>query len=83
MSRQTKTPAQPLKIETPLVLPSGDTTPVSAALRFLAKSFLSAEPEEGMSLDYDECCGLSHLLNTCAAALSVVNNPDFTKGGDA
>lgn len=81
MSCQTKTPA--LKIETPLVLASGDTTLVSAALGFLAKAFISAEPGEGGVTDYDECCGLSHLLNTCAAALSAVNNPDFTKGGAA
>lgn len=75
--------AIPMKIETPLVCASGDTTPVSVALGFLATVLRGAEPGEVLSLNYDDCCGLSYLLDTCAAAIEAVNNPDYMKGGAA
>lgn len=70
-----------LAIETPLVCSSGDTTPVSCALGFLTTALRAVEPEEGLNLSYDDCCGLAYLLDTCAAALDAMNRPDFAKGG--
>ena len=72
-----------LKIQTPLVCASGDTTPVSSALGFLTTALRAIEPEEGLTISYDDCCGLAYLLDTCAAALDAMNRPNFAKGGAA
>jgi len=73
--------AIPEKIETPLVCVSGDTTPVSAALGFLATALRSTDPGDDLALSYSDCYGLSILLDTCASALDAMNRPDWTEGG--
>ena len=71
----------PLKIETPLADSNGDTTPVSSSLGFVATVLRNVDPSEGLTLSYNDCCGLSYLLDTCAAALDAMNCPDLLKGG--
>ncbi len=69
-------------IETPLVCASGDNTPVSAALGFLATMLRAADPVEPLCLSYDDCCGFAHLLDTCASALDEMNCPRRLEGGE-
>ena len=69
-------------IETPLACASGNTTPVSAALGFLATMLRAVDPAESLTLDYDDCCGFAHLLDTCASALDEMPCPDWSKGGE-
>lgn len=56
----------------PLYNKDGDTTAVSAALQFLAKSFAQADPD-AINLNYSECFGLSCLLKSCSSALDVMD----------
>ena len=56
-------------IETPLACPSGNTAGVSVVLRFLATRLRAGKPDEPVDLCFDDCCGLAHLLETCASAL--------------
>jgi hypothetical protein len=76
--KQTTSPGAPAPIPyeeiNPLIsLSVGDTAIVTAALRFLAAAFTYVDTEEGIKLDYTEAWGLSSLLQTCAAALKVMN----------
>jgi hypothetical protein len=60
----------------PLITGHGYTGLVSASLEFLAKVFALVDPAEGIHLSFDEAFGLSHLLQSCSAAL------DHTGKGD-
>ena len=71
----------PINVINPLVDENGDTTAVSSSLGFIATALRAADPNEGLTLSYNDCCGLSHLLDTCAAALDAMNSPDWLKGG--
>ena len=69
-------------IETPLACASGSTTPVSLVLGFLATMLRAVDPAELLSLNYDDCCGLAHLLDTCATALDEMPCPGCSEGGE-
>jgi hypothetical protein len=53
-----------------------DTYPVVAALKFIAKAFVQADADDGIPLDYTECLGVSCMLQTCVAALKVMNGKE-------
>ena len=75
-----KTISLPQNIANPLIDNRSDTTQVSVALQFLAKTFIDSNPE-GIELNFDECIGLASLLQTCSAALDAMNKPSFKDGG--
>ena len=58
----------------PLIDESGDPAKIKASLKFLATAFLQADPNDGMPLDFGDCCGFGYLLQACAAAMEVSNH---------
>ena len=64
----------------PLIDETGDDLKIRSVLKFLANAFTYADSDNGVSLNFDECCGLGYLLQTCVAAMEVPHH-NFQKGG--
>ena len=67
----------------PLIDEHGDFVRVKASLKFLATVFFQADPDDGIPLSFDQCCGLSYILQACTAAMDEMDANSYRKGGAA
>lgn len=66
----------------PLIDETGDEVKIKSVLKFISNAFIYADPKDGLSLDFNECCGLAYLLQTCTAAMDASRH-GFQKGDAA